>query len=117
METTGVALASLDLPPGLARSEAARRIEAAFVALAHCLPRPGTLLAAGGETLRALCHGLGARSLQTAGLVEPGVPRSVMQGGAWDGIEVVSKSGAFGADALWRDLLAGNGLPIGSSQQ
>src|SRR4051794_8699137 len=116
METTGVALASLDLPPGLTRSEAACRIEAAFIALAHRLPRPGTLLAAGGETLRALCRGLGARSLQTAGLVEPGVPRSVMQGGAWDGIEVVSKSGAFGTDALWRDLLAGNGLPIGSNE-
>jgi hypothetical protein len=40
-----------------------------------------------------------------------------MQGGAWDGIEVVSKSGAFGADTLWRDLLAGNGLPIGSIQE
>ena len=78
------------------------------------MPRPGTLLAAGGETLRALCRGLGARALEAAGLVAPGVPRSVMRGGAWDGLEVVSKSGAFGADTLWRDLLAGNGLPTGS---
>jgi D-threonate/D-erythronate kinase len=116
MDAAGVALASLDLPPGLARDEAARRIEAAFTDLAHRLPRPGTLLAAGGETLRALCRGLGARSLRATGLVAPGVPRSVMQGGAWDGVEVVSKSGAFGADALWRDLLAGNGLPIGSNE-
>ena len=116
METAGVVLASLDLPPGLTRGEAAQRIEASFTDLAHRLPRPGTLLAAGGETLRALCRGLGARSLQTAGLVAPGVPRSVMQGGAWDGIDGVSKSGAFGTDALWRDLLAGNGLPIGSNE-
>jgi D-threonate/D-erythronate kinase len=114
METAGVALASLDLPPGLARGEAARRIEAAFTDLAHRLPRPGTLLAAGGETLRALCRGLGARSLETTGVVAPGVPRSVMRGGGWDGLEVVSKSGAFGTDMLWRDLLAQNGLPIGS---
>ncbi|WP_043361481.1 four-carbon acid sugar kinase family protein [Belnapia sp. F-4-1] len=117
MAATGVALASLDLPPGLARDDAARRIEAAFVALAHCLPRPGTLIAAGGETLRALCRGLGARSLRTAGLIAPGIPRSVMQGGAWDGVAVVSKSGAFGTDALWRDLLGHNGLPIGSIHQ
>ncbi len=117
MGAAGVALTSLDLPTGLSRGEAARRIEAALTDLAHRLPRPGTLLAAGGETLRALCRGLGARSLQTAGLVAPGVPRSVMRGGAWDGIEVVSKSGAFGADALWRDLLAGNGLPTGSIEE
>ncbi|MBL6080009.1 hypothetical protein JMJ56_18470 [Belnapia sp. T18] len=117
MGKTGVALASLDLPPGLARGEAARRIEAAFVALARRLPRPGTLIAAGGETLRALCRGLGARSLRTAGLVAPGVPRSVMQGGAWDGVSVISKSGAFGTDALWRDLLGHNGLPMGNIHQ
>jgi D-threonate/D-erythronate kinase len=116
MGTAGVALASLNLSPGLSRDEAAQRIEAAFTDLAHRLPRPATLLAAGGETLRALCRGLGAQSLRTTGLVAPGVPRSVMQGGAWDGIEVVSKSGAFGTDTLWRDLLAGNRLPTGSNE-
>jgi uncharacterized protein YgbK (DUF1537 family) len=114
MQAAGVALASLDLPPGLARDEAARRIAAGFTALAGRLPRPGTLLVAGGETLRALCRGLGADSLRATGLVAPGVPRSVMVGGTWDGVEVVSKSGAFGTDALWRDLLAGNGLHLGS---
>ena len=83
--------------------------------LTHCLPRPpGTLVAAGGETLRAICRGLGAHALETTGLVAPGVPRSAMRGGRWDGVAVVSKSGAFGADTLWRDLLAQNGLPIGS---
>jgi uncharacterized protein YgbK (DUF1537 family) len=115
MDTAGVALASLDLPPGLSRGEAARRIEIALTDLIRRLPRPGTLLAAGGETLRALCRGLGAQSLQAAGLVAPGVPRSVMQGGAWDSLDVVSKSGAFGTDTLWRDLLAGNGLPTGNN--
>jgi uncharacterized protein YgbK (DUF1537 family) len=114
METAGVALASLDLPDGLDRADAARRIEAAFTDLARRLPRPGTLIAAGGETLRALCRCLGARSLEATGLVAPGVPRSVMRAGGWDGLEVVSKSGAFGTDMLWRDLLAQNGLPTGS---
>ena len=47
-------------------------------------------------------------------LVTPGVPRSRLRGGAWDDVTVVSKSGAFGPDALWRDLLAGNGHSFGS---
>jgi hypothetical protein len=33
-----------------------------------------------------------------------------MQGGVWDGVEIVSKSGAFGPPALWRDLLIENDL-------
>jgi uncharacterized protein YgbK (DUF1537 family) len=109
----GVALVSLDLPPGLAREEASRRIAAAFAALAHRLEPPGTLLVAGGETLRALCGVLGATQLEATGIVAPGVPRSVMRGGAWNGVAVVSKSGAFGGEMLWRDLLAGNGLILG----
>ncbi|MFC7475917.1 four-carbon acid sugar kinase family protein [Dankookia sp. GCM10030260] len=110
----GLALVSLDLPPGLDRATAAGRIAAGFAALARSLPRPGTLIVAGGETLRALCDGLGARGLLATGLVTPGVPRSRLLGGGWDGLAVVSKSGAFGPDALWRDLLAGNGLSLGS---
>jgi uncharacterized protein YgbK (DUF1537 family) len=116
LDASGVALASLDLPPALSRSEAAQRIEVVMTDLMHRLPRPGTLVAAGGETLRALCRGLGADFLQATGLIAPGIPRSVMGGGAWDGVEVVSKSGAFGTDTVWRDLLAGNGLPIGSNE-
>jgi uncharacterized protein YgbK (DUF1537 family) len=114
LDAAGLALVSLDLPPGLDRAAAAARIAAGFADLAQALPRPGTLIVAGGETLRALCDGLGAQGLLAAGLVTPGVPRSRLRGGAWDGVAVVSKSGAFGPDALWRDLLAGNGLSFGS---
>ncbi|MBV8399993.1 MAG: hypothetical protein JOZ17_14835, partial [Acetobacteraceae bacterium] len=99
------ALASLDLPPGLTRAEAARRIEAELHTLAHGLPRPGTLLVAGGETLRGLCVSLGARSLEVQGRIVPGLPRSILRGGRWDGVTVVSKSGAFGTPTLLRDLL------------
>lgn len=112
----GVALASLNLPPDLDRRTAARRIADEFGRLVRAVPRPGTLIVAGGETLKALCLSLGARCLEAVGQVAPGVPRSVMRGGAWDGLDVVSKSGAFGADALWHDLLAGNGLSIGSNE-
>lgn len=106
----GVALASLDLPEGLSRAEAARMIADGFVALLRDLPRPGTLLVAGGETLAAICAGLGATALEANGLVGPGVPRSVLRGGRWDGLHLVSKSGAFGDDTLWRDLLGANGF-------
>jgi uncharacterized protein YgbK (DUF1537 family) len=112
-----IAMASLDLPERLDRNAAAERIAAEFARLVRAVPRPGTLIAAGGETLKALCLALGARCLEAVGQVAPGVPRSVMRGGAWDGVDVVSKSGAFGADTLWRDLLAGNGLPTGSTEE
>jgi uncharacterized protein YgbK (DUF1537 family) len=106
----GAALASLALPEGLARAEAARRIAQGFAHLLRDLPRPGTLLVAGGETLAAICAALGATALEAQGLVGPGVPRAVLRGGRWDSLNLVSKSGAFGADTLWRDLLAENGV-------
>ncbi|CAA9270777.1 MAG: FIG01007969: hypothetical protein [uncultured Acetobacteraceae bacterium] len=115
LATRGAALVSLDLPADLDRGTAARRIADEFGRLVRTIPRPGTLIAAGGETLKALCLALGARCLEAVGQVAPGVPRSVLRGGAWDGLGVVSKSGAFGADTLWCDLLAGNGLPTGSN--
>jgi uncharacterized protein YgbK (DUF1537 family) len=111
----GVALASLDLPPGMDRRDAADRIAQAMHDLARGLPRPGTLLVAGGETLRGLCDALGASSLEVLGRIVPGLPRSVLRGGAWDGVTVVSKSGAFGHPNLLRDLLRANNLErIGS---
>ena len=111
----GVALVSLGLPEGLGREDAARRIATGFAGLLHALPRPGTLLVAGGETLGAICAALGAEALLATGLVMPGVPRSRLQGGRWDGLEVISKSGAFGGETLWRDLLAANTLPFRSN--
>ena len=101
----GVALASLDLPPGLSRAEAALRIDRELCALTSHLPPPGTLVVAGGETLRGLCIALGAKSLIVQGRAVPGVPISCIQGGAWDGVTVVSKSGAFGHPTLLRELL------------
>lgn len=106
----GAALVDVELPPGLPRAEAAGRIARAFAGFVARLDPPGTLIVAGGETLGALCAALAARALETRGLVAPGVPRSVIRGGRWDGVEVVSKSGAFGGDALWRDLLFANGF-------
>ncbi len=110
LQRDGAALVSADLPAGMDRAVAAERIAKLFAALIARLPAPGALLVAGGATLAGLCDALGATALATRGLVGPGVPRSVLRGGRWDGVEVISKSGAFGEDGLWRDLLAANGF-------
>jgi D-threonate/D-erythronate kinase len=102
---TGIVLASFDLPAGTPRAEAARLIAGGIKALVAELDRPRTLFAAGGETLKALCLATGARALSATGRIVPGLPCSIMRGGRWDGVTVVSKSGAFGAKNLWRDLL------------
>lgn len=91
--------------PDLPRPEAARRIAAAFGELAHAIPRPGSLVVAGGETLRALCEALGTAHLVVETEFEPGIPISRMEGGLWHGLTVASKSGAFGPpDTLARLL-------------
>jgi len=102
----GVAFASVDLPAGTARRDAAATIEARFAHLLAGLDRPGTLVAAGGETLRGLCEALQAERLDVVGEIMPGVPRSILCGGRWDGITVVSKSGAFGGPDLLKQLVA-----------
>ncbi|MBE9605387.1 Hrp-dependent type III effector protein [Acetobacteraceae bacterium H6797] len=106
LERHGAAMVVADLPPGLPRAEAAARIEACLAAAIEGLPRPGTLVVAGGETLRGLADYLGAASLAVDGQLLPGVPTSRLVGGRWDGVRVVSKSGAFGAITLLRDLAA-----------
>jgi uncharacterized protein YgbK (DUF1537 family) len=113
---TGVALVSAKLSVGASRDDAARRIGEMFAGAASSLPPPGTLIVAGGETLKNLCTALGTQSLLATGQVAPGVPRSLMQGGVWDGVEIVSKSGAFGPPALWRDLLIENDLMSAGSE-
>jgi uncharacterized protein YgbK (DUF1537 family) len=105
LETRGRALVSVDLPDGLTRADAAERIAVQLHGLAQDLPAPGTLIVAGGETLRGLCVALGATSLEVQGRIVPGLPCSVMRGGRWDGVAVLSKSGAFGTPNLLRDLL------------
>jgi uncharacterized protein YgbK (DUF1537 family) len=106
LDTTGLALVSFDMPAGTSRAAAASLIADECQELARTLPPPGTLLIAGGETLRTLCQALGATSLEVQGRIVPGVPRSIMRGGRWNGITVISKSGAFGHTNLLRDLLA-----------
>ncbi|MBP0110119.1 MULTISPECIES: four-carbon acid sugar kinase family protein [Bradyrhizobium] len=105
-----VAMVKFSLAEGLMRTEAARRIAREMAALIAALDPPGTLIVAGGETLKAACVALGAHALQVTGRIVPGLPRSILQGGRWAGVDVISKSGAFGPSGLWRDLLRDNHL-------
>jgi uncharacterized protein YgbK (DUF1537 family) len=91
------------------RAAAARRIDEALAACLEELPLPGTLLVTGGETLRATCRHLRADLLDVTHEIEPGLPLSRMRGGRFDGVPVISKSGAFGA----ADLLQRLGVEIG----
>lgn len=101
----GAVLATFDLPR-LERAEAARLIAREMDRLVADLPAPGTLVCGGGETLRALCDGLGTDGLDVVGRIVPGVPRAVMVGGRWAGADVVSKSGAFGDPDFLARLVA-----------
>jgi uncharacterized protein YgbK (DUF1537 family) len=104
----GAAAVCVALPLGTPRAQATQRIGACFVALLEEIARPGTLVVAGGETLRRLCDALGVVRLEVDGEVVPGVPTSILRGGDWDGQRIVSKSGAFGDDGflarLFRDV-------------
>jgi uncharacterized protein YgbK (DUF1537 family) len=101
------AAVTVDLPSGTPRDQAIVAITRAFRSLLEKIPRPGTLFVTGGATLRALCEALGATSLIVDGEIEPGVPTSILRGGAWDGQRIVSKSGAFGDPGLLVRLLGG----------
>jgi uncharacterized protein YgbK (DUF1537 family) len=107
LREAGVALAAFDLPASISRAEAAATIMAEMDALTRRIEPPGTLVVAGGETLRALCVLLGAAHLEVHGQIVPGIPQSVLRGGRWDGVSVISKSGAFGTVGLLRQLVAG----------
>ena len=78
--------------------------------MSRAIDPPGTLVIAGGETLKAQSLAVGATGLKVFGRLEPGLPGSVIQGGAWSGVDVISKSGAFGPPDLWWNLLNENRL-------
>lgn len=91
---------SATLPPGLSRAQAERIIVPLFADLLNHLAlqgmHPGTMFVTGGATLRGLALALGATRLDVDGELVPGVPTSILRGGAWEGQRIVSKSGAFG---------------------
>jgi hypothetical protein len=91
-------------PPGPVADPAARA--AACFAPLVAAPPPGLLIVAGGDTLGRLLAALGCTRLALAGEVAPGLPLSVLQGGVWDGVSLVSKSGAFEDDGVMARAIA-----------
>ncbi|MBC05923.1 four-carbon acid sugar kinase family protein [Thalassospira sp.] len=68
--------------------------------------RPGTgLMVIGGDTLSAVLAASKAETMACLGEIAPGLPVSRILGGQFDGVEVVTKSGGFGDDALLERLM------------
>jgi D-threonate/D-erythronate kinase len=105
VQQCGVAFATFALPTGVARDDARRSIDARLPALLARLPRPASLLVSGGETLRSVCQCLRADGLRLEGEVAAGIPLSTIVGGSWSGVQVISKSGAFGAPDFLANLV------------
>ena len=105
LDEAGLALVSFRLPAERLAPRRQRRSPPRSARLIDRVERPGTVVVAGGETLRSLCDVVGAHALSVQGRLVPGVPQSVVQGGRWNGVTVVSKSGAFGHTSLLRELI------------
>lgn len=106
----GAALIRLETSGAMSRTEAAEHFASEITRLVQTIDPPKTLIIAGGETLKAQMLAVEARALRVIGRLEPGLPRSVIQGGPWAGVDVISKSGAFGPSDLWFSLLRQNRL-------
>jgi D-threonate/D-erythronate kinase len=106
----GVAFVKFEVPSAVSRDKVAERISSEIASLSRLIERPGSLIVTGGETLKAQAVTVEARALRVLGRLEPGIPKSVIEGGPWSDVEVVSKSGAFGTADVLRKLLQQNGL-------
>ncbi len=104
-ELTGACLLSFDLPRSTLAADAAAAISRSLRELLPLTRRPATLLVTGGATLLSVCSALGAGHLEVGAEYSPGIPRSRLCGGRWDGLSVISKSGAFGDPDLIAELM------------
>jgi uncharacterized protein YgbK (DUF1537 family) len=61
----------------------------------------GPLVLCGGDTASVVCRALDIRAIELRREIAPGIPCGLLQGGPFDGLPVVTKSGGFGSpDAL-----------------
>jgi uncharacterized protein YgbK (DUF1537 family) len=100
LRESGVCFVGFRLPAGTSRPEAAGRIATGIAGLVPRIPPPRSLLVTGGETALSVCLSVGADHLEVHGELAPGIPVSRIVGGIWDGVQMVSKSGAFGDEML-----------------
>lgn len=109
LDEAGAALVTFALPDGVSEAEAARRIAGLLGRLLPRLEAPAGLFVSGGETLRTVAEALRAEAFVVNGEAAPGLPAARLVGGRWDGVRVVSKSGAFGDAELLARLVAARG--------
>jgi uncharacterized protein YgbK (DUF1537 family) len=108
----GITALSFDLPVGTARAKAAGIIASDLLRLPDRVPKPERLVVTGGATLAALLVALGARRMLCLGELAPGLPLSRIEDGVWSGVEVLSKSGAFGGPDLLVQLCVDPGAIV-----
>ena len=75
------------------------------VVAAQHLRQIGCLFMTGGETAHFVCRALGIQALRLQTEFAPGVPLAIAEGGPFDGVSVVLKSGGFGEPDLLCRLL------------
>ena len=105
-EAAPAVLLRFAIPEGSTREVARRAIAEALRDEVQRLPRPGLVVATGGETVRALSEALGATRLDVLTEHEPGIPIAVWGDGRWAGTPILSKSGGFGAQDLFARVVA-----------
>jgi D-threonate/D-erythronate kinase len=71
-------------------------------------PGDRALVVVGGNTLTAVLSAVAARSLACQGEIAPGLPLSIIAGGRFDGVTMITKSGGFGEAELLTRLCAGS---------
>jgi len=94
------------IPADSTREVARRMIAQALRDEVDRLPRPGLVVATGGETVRALSEALGATRLDVLAEHEPGIPIAIWGDGRWAGTPILSKSGGFGSQDLFARVVA-----------
>jgi uncharacterized protein YgbK (DUF1537 family) len=57
---------------------------------------PGAIILTGGDTAALVCRAMGTRHIDLYGEITAGIPVGIARGGPFDGIRLVTKSGAFG---------------------
>jgi uncharacterized protein YgbK (DUF1537 family) len=72
---------------------------------AHDPSQIGCLFMTGGDTAHFICRALGIQALRLQLEFAPGVPLAIAEGGPFDGVSVVLKSGGFGEPDLLCRLL------------
>lgn len=80
-------------------------MSAFFERLAAGFRPRGALVVSGGETLFRLCRAAQASRVIALCEISPGIAQARIAGGGWDGLSLISKSGAFGASDFLATML------------